>query len=317
MESTVPKYSIAISFAGEDRPFAEDVAQRLKNAGIAVFYDQFEQHDLWGKDLYETLRSIYTRECRYCLLVLTSNYLTKMWAIFERRQIIDRLAHEHGSDCVLPVRLDGFDEEIPGLSGGIGYLSCKSAEAAYVVEMLSRKLASPGYEVDSTVAFERAIEAVKRRNRGYLNVARLYTSAEHLSKSYGGFSGVSTIHGWLGHTFIWSRARGEPLRLLAENKGLEKLKNKGLVEICLFDAPEAWTGCGYWEVTLPQKVDPCDLKEGDELVLSLYLYSIDPDGVEALRSSAGPAAFLAGLALNHEDAAGFFDLAESKYEDLR
>ena len=35
-------YDIALSFAGEDRSFAEELAVILKNKGINVFYDAFE-----------------------------------------------------------------------------------------------------------------------------------------------------------------------------------------------------------------------------------------------------------------------------------
>jgi len=51
----MPKYTIALSFSGEEREFAESIAQILRENEVAVFYDRFEQHDLWGKDLYETL----------------------------------------------------------------------------------------------------------------------------------------------------------------------------------------------------------------------------------------------------------------------
>lgn len=44
------KYDIALSFAGEDREYVEKVATLLKENGIKVFYDKFEQVDLWGKD---------------------------------------------------------------------------------------------------------------------------------------------------------------------------------------------------------------------------------------------------------------------------
>lgn len=46
-------YEVAISFAGEDRGVAEQIAGLLKDEGITVFYDKYEEADLWGKDLYE------------------------------------------------------------------------------------------------------------------------------------------------------------------------------------------------------------------------------------------------------------------------
>ena len=47
---TVEKYDIALSFAGENRVYVEEVAQALRSAGVSVFYDKFEQAGLWGKE---------------------------------------------------------------------------------------------------------------------------------------------------------------------------------------------------------------------------------------------------------------------------
>lgn len=35
------KFDIALSFAGEDRPYVQEVANILRNRGISVFYDVF------------------------------------------------------------------------------------------------------------------------------------------------------------------------------------------------------------------------------------------------------------------------------------
>src|SRR4051812_7884999 len=97
------RYTVPLSFAGSERAFAESVAHALLANGITVFYDKFEQQELWGKDLFVTLRQVYTRECRYVVMLLSDNYLSRMWTSFERQQIIERLATEHGQDNVLPI----------------------------------------------------------------------------------------------------------------------------------------------------------------------------------------------------------------------
>ena len=40
------KYDVALSFAGADREYVEDVATFLKSFGVKVFYDKFEQPDM-------------------------------------------------------------------------------------------------------------------------------------------------------------------------------------------------------------------------------------------------------------------------------
>jgi hypothetical protein len=37
------QYDVALSFAGEDRHYVEQVAEILKRKGISVFYDKYEE----------------------------------------------------------------------------------------------------------------------------------------------------------------------------------------------------------------------------------------------------------------------------------
>lgn len=53
------RYDVTVSFAGEDRPTVERLVRLLRRNGVRVFYDAWEQPDLWGKDLYNHLDEIY------------------------------------------------------------------------------------------------------------------------------------------------------------------------------------------------------------------------------------------------------------------
>jgi hypothetical protein len=53
-----PDFDIALSFAGEDRKYVEEVADTLKKMGFRIFYDKYETVTLWGKDLYLHLRKV-------------------------------------------------------------------------------------------------------------------------------------------------------------------------------------------------------------------------------------------------------------------
>jgi hypothetical protein len=55
------RYDVALSFAGEDRAKAEELAQLLREGGVRVFYDKFEQARLWGSDLSEVLHRVTTQ----------------------------------------------------------------------------------------------------------------------------------------------------------------------------------------------------------------------------------------------------------------
>jgi hypothetical protein len=57
-------YEIALSFAGEDRAYVEMVADGLRGRGVTVFYDDYEKVEIWGKNLYEHLISVYSPSVR-------------------------------------------------------------------------------------------------------------------------------------------------------------------------------------------------------------------------------------------------------------
>jgi hypothetical protein len=131
---------VAISFAGENRKFAEAVATGLKEAGVNVFYDDFYASDLWGEDLSVSLRKVYHEASRFCIMVISAPYVEKMWTNFERQQAIERLIKQKGQSYILPVRLDGYKNEVPGLSGMIGFLSVDSNKPGRVVDAFLKKI---------------------------------------------------------------------------------------------------------------------------------------------------------------------------------
>jgi len=140
MEAMNYKYEVALSFAGENRPFAEAVATGLRENGVEVFYDDFYAADLWGEDLSSKLGQIYSKKSQYCIMVLSKYYLEKMWTIFERKHAITGLIEKKEKTYVLPVRIDGFSHDVPGLPGTIGYLAVSSHEPGKVVNTFLRKI---------------------------------------------------------------------------------------------------------------------------------------------------------------------------------
>lgn len=49
-------YEVVLSFAGEDRDYVEQVADILKTNQVSLFYDDYEEASLWGKNLVEHLQ---------------------------------------------------------------------------------------------------------------------------------------------------------------------------------------------------------------------------------------------------------------------
>src|SRR6185503_19148594 len=115
-------YDLALSFAGEDRQVAENLASLLVRDGIRVFYDSYEKAALWGKDLYQHLQGVYRDKARYCVVFVSAAYSRKLWTKHELRQAQARAFRER-QEYILPIRLD--DTEIPGLNPTTGYIDLR------------------------------------------------------------------------------------------------------------------------------------------------------------------------------------------------
>lgn len=133
----MPKYDVAISFAGEDRPVAQQLAASLVLTGLNVFYDEYEQADLWGKDLYTHLSKVYKDDSKYCLMLISEHYAKKQWTNHERRAAQAR-AFAESSEYILPLRLD--EMEIEGVLGTTGYLDFRRVAVEKIVESLVIKV---------------------------------------------------------------------------------------------------------------------------------------------------------------------------------
>ena len=132
-------FDVAISFAGPERPFAEDLAKHLVAAGFSVFYDGFYPEDLWGKDLVQTFYEIYSKRARFCVIFVSEEYNNRAWTLHERRSAQERMLKEKGQEYILPVKANAVD--LPGLPKTIGYVSLKDLGIEKIAELLIKKLA--------------------------------------------------------------------------------------------------------------------------------------------------------------------------------
>ena len=130
-------YDVALSFAGEQRPYVEKVAAALRRRGHRPFYDDYEKAALWGKDLYEHLDWVYQKGARYCVLFASEDYARKVWTTHERRSAQAR-ALGSAPEYVLPVRFD--DTEIPGLRPTVTYVDGRTTSPAALAKLIVEKL---------------------------------------------------------------------------------------------------------------------------------------------------------------------------------
>jgi hypothetical protein len=138
--STLPDtFDVAISFAGTERDYALKLAKQLRDAGYAVFYDDFYPEQLWGKNLTVFFDDIFRKRARYCVIFVSKEYRTRKWTNHEARSAQARALQEKGNEYILPVQIDGT--ELDGLLPTIGYVSIEVG-IEKVGNMLIKKLAS-------------------------------------------------------------------------------------------------------------------------------------------------------------------------------
>jgi hypothetical protein len=137
----VEAYDVALSFAGEDRVYAELLRDALEDLGHAVFYDLAELHRILGQDVEAYLGPIYSSGSRYVVAVLGEMYGRKRWTLFEAKQYRDRI--ERGE--VIPIWSSNvaptpFDET--RARGGLDFDPSGDlvAQAKAHAEVISRKL---------------------------------------------------------------------------------------------------------------------------------------------------------------------------------
>jgi hypothetical protein len=133
-------YDVALSYLREEHADdARELATRLRKAGYSVFFDEFEEAEMWGQILEEKLESIYRDEARFCVMFVSAAYIARPWTRHERRVAIARAVRETG--YVLPIRYD--DSDIPGLPDGVVYRDRRKDSLDTILGHLVKKLGPP------------------------------------------------------------------------------------------------------------------------------------------------------------------------------
>jgi len=141
------EYEVVLSFAGEDREYVERVAEILKLNQVSLFYDNYEEASLWGKDLVEHLHKVYGGSARFCVMFISKYYADKVWPTHERRSAFEK-AIESKEEYILPARFD--DTSIPGLRKTIGYVDLKNKSPEDLAALILEKLGRPEFEQAAT-----------------------------------------------------------------------------------------------------------------------------------------------------------------------
>ncbi len=126
----------------------DQVANLLRDSGVKVFYDLFEEANLWGKNLYDYLSEVYTNKAVYTIMFISQHYAEKLWCSHERQAMQARAFREY-QEYILPARFD--KTAIPGVLPTVGYVSLEGCAPSAFVEIVHRKLVNSGYSVPSSL----------------------------------------------------------------------------------------------------------------------------------------------------------------------
>jgi hypothetical protein len=151
------KYHIALSFAGEDREYVEKVANELRDSGVDVFYDKFEETKLWGKNLYSYLSDIYQNKAVYTVMFVSQAYKEKLWTNHERESAQAR-AFSESKEYILPAKFDNT-VEIPGLLSTTGYIDLNNLSPEEFALKIITKLEDDGIKLEIDTKFNYSTEA--------------------------------------------------------------------------------------------------------------------------------------------------------------
>src|SRR5262249_11093513 len=140
------KYHVALSFAGEDRDYVEKVAARLTADGVSVFYDKYEEVELWGKDLYTHLTEVYEKRAVFTGMFKAEHYQNKLWTNHERKAAQARAFEDSDKEYILPAFFDQAID-VPGLTKTTGHISLANRSPEQVATLIVKKLAAAGIDL--------------------------------------------------------------------------------------------------------------------------------------------------------------------------
>ncbi len=145
------KYDIAISYSREDAALATELAYILRKCQVRVFFEEFDEINLWSKNLHIELKQIY-KDHSFCVIALISNsYSEKEWTMFELKSALEQ-DKTPSTDYILPVKVD--NTKIPLIPPEISYLEANDSAHELAIKTLKKLELKGVYTERSNVDLE-------------------------------------------------------------------------------------------------------------------------------------------------------------------
>lgn len=131
------EYEVALSFSGAERDYVRRVAERLKNSGVSVFFDEHEEVNLWGKDLVQHLDDVYRNKAQFSVVFISKSYAERVWTNHELRSVLARALADR-REYLLPVRFD--DTQLSGIRSTVAFLDLRGKAPEELADDMLEKL---------------------------------------------------------------------------------------------------------------------------------------------------------------------------------
>ena len=176
-------------------------------------------------------------------------------------------------------------------------------------------------ETSPNSAYSRAVELLSSARRDFLDFERMYLSVEDANRLFHKNIIYEHFMCLFLNSFFWKR----------EGEGEFQIFGKSFSEgsepsqICSFEVPESWIGCGVVSISyLQEDAGSNERKEFGssdpyDLLLNIYLGSPNPRDFSTVFYDTDedlPLAFLAVLRLNPEQVRRFYQDARENFEDI-
>jgi hypothetical protein len=135
------RFSIALSFPGEYRPFVENVADNLANSVTTerVLYDKYCEAEFARLDLDTYLPNLYRSESELVVIFLCPEYKEKRWCKLEWRYIKQLIATPDQHKIMLLSFVDPDDQTDIGILPGDGYINIDSREPDEIAALILQR----------------------------------------------------------------------------------------------------------------------------------------------------------------------------------
>lgn len=137
------RFSIALSFPGEFRPFVEKVADNLADAvtKTRVLYDKYYEAEFARLDLDTYLPNLYRNESELVVIFLCPEYKEKRWCKLEWRFIKQLIATPDQHKIMLLSFVAPDDQTDIGILPGDGYINIGSRQPDEVAALILQRYA--------------------------------------------------------------------------------------------------------------------------------------------------------------------------------